>query len=136
MDPGPLKKADPIPKFTVWVKDSFLTNLRVLISNMSIVFKNSSPKIPTSGIFGSKFKDFYFCPKFCGKTNSSTLISNMAIFFSNSIPKYPNKAFLVPNLGIFISPRNFAIRQIRECWFQIWQYFFSNSRITHFWSQI
>ena len=31
---------------------------------------------------------------------------------------------MVPNLGIFISPRNFAIRQIRECWFQIWQYFF------------
>ena len=33
----PLEKADPIPQFTVWGKDSFLTNLRVLISNMTIV---------------------------------------------------------------------------------------------------
>ena len=38
MDPRPLEKADPIPKFTVWVKDSFLTNLWVLISNMTIAF--------------------------------------------------------------------------------------------------
>ena len=37
-DPGPLEKADPTWKFTVWVKDTFLTNLRVLISNMTIVF--------------------------------------------------------------------------------------------------
>ena len=29
--PGPSEKANPIPKFTVSVKDSFLTNLRVLI---------------------------------------------------------------------------------------------------------
>ena len=28
-------------------------------------------------------------------------------------PKHPNKAFLVPDLGIFIFSRNFAIRQIR-----------------------
>ena len=34
----PLEKADPIPKFTVWVKDSFLTDSRVLISNMTTVF--------------------------------------------------------------------------------------------------
>ena len=45
-DPGPLEKADPIPKFTVRFKDSFQTNLRVLVSNMTIVFQNSSPKIP------------------------------------------------------------------------------------------
>ena len=37
-DPGPLEKPDLIPKFTVRVKDSFLTNLKVLISNMTIVF--------------------------------------------------------------------------------------------------
>ena len=37
-DPGPLEKPDPIPKFTVRVKDSFLTNLKVLISNMTIGF--------------------------------------------------------------------------------------------------
>ena len=44
--PGSLEKADPIPKFTVRFKDSFQTNLRVLVSNMTIVFQNSSPKIP------------------------------------------------------------------------------------------
>ena len=31
--PRILKKAGPIPNFTVWVKNSFLTNLRVLISS-------------------------------------------------------------------------------------------------------
>ena len=35
---GSLEKADPIPKFTVWVKDSLITNLRMLISNMTIAF--------------------------------------------------------------------------------------------------
>ena len=29
--------------------------------------------------------------------------------------KYPNKAFLVPNLGIFVFCQNFAIRQVRGC---------------------
>ena len=38
------KKADPIPKITVWVKDLFLTNLRVLILNMTILFWNPNPK--------------------------------------------------------------------------------------------
>ena len=34
---------------------------------------------------------------------------------------YLNKAFLVPDLGIFIFSRNFAFRQIWGCWFQTWQ---------------
>ena len=37
-DPGSLEKADPTWKFTLWVKNPFLTNLRVLISSMTIVF--------------------------------------------------------------------------------------------------
>ena len=45
VDPGPLEKADAIPKFTVWVKNSFLTNSRVLTSNATIVFEDSSPNI-------------------------------------------------------------------------------------------
>ena len=53
------------------------------------------------------------------------LISNIAIvFFLILAQKYPNKAFLVPNLAIFIFSRNFAIRQSRGCWVQIWQYNF------------
>ena len=31
---------------------------------------------------------------------------------------------MVTNLDIFIFSWNFAIRQIRGCWFQIWQYYF------------
>ena len=38
--------------------------------------------------------------------------------------KYQIKTFLVTNLGIFVSSRNFDIRQTRGCWFQVWQYFF------------
>ena len=30
---------------------------------------------------------------------------------------------MVPNLGIFLFLLNFVFRQIRGCWFQIWQYF-------------
>ena len=37
-DPGRLEIANPIPKFTVCVKDPFLPNVRVLISNITIVF--------------------------------------------------------------------------------------------------
>ena len=37
-NPGSLEKVDPIPNFSVVVKDSFLTNLRELISNMTIVY--------------------------------------------------------------------------------------------------
>ena len=54
---------------------------------MTIYVSTSSPKIPKSGIFGTKFKDFYFCTKLWNKTNYRTLISNMRIIFSNSIPK-------------------------------------------------
>ena len=45
-DNGSLEKVDPIPKFTVSVKNSFLTNWRLLISNMAIVFLKFDPKIP------------------------------------------------------------------------------------------
>ena len=34
---------------------------------MTIVFSNSSPKLTKSDVFGSKFKDFYFCTKLCNK---------------------------------------------------------------------
>ena len=38
VDPKRLEKANPTPKFTIWVKDSLMTNLRVVISNMTIAF--------------------------------------------------------------------------------------------------
>ena len=36
-------------------------------------------------------------------------------FFKILAQKYQNKAFLVPNLGVFVFPQNFAIRQIQGC---------------------
>ena len=82
---------------------------------MTILFSNFIPKIFKSGIFGSKFSHFcYFTKFYCYS------ISNIIILFQ----KYPSKAFLVPNLGIFIISWYFAIKQIRRCWFQIWQQFF------------
>ena len=49
---GPSEKVDPIPKFTVWVKDSFLTNSRVLISNITIVFsKILAQKTPNQAVW-------------------------------------------------------------------------------------
>ena len=47
-------------KFCFFAKFPSYTNLRVLISNMTILFSNSGPKIPKSGDFRHKFKDFYF----------------------------------------------------------------------------
>ena len=41
---------------------------RVLISNMTIFFSYSSPKIPKEDIFGPKFKDFFiFAPIFAAR---------------------------------------------------------------------
>ena len=34
-------------------------------------------------------------------------------YFQIPVQKYPNQAFLVPNLGIFVSLQNFAMRQIQ-----------------------
>ena len=45
------------------LKTQMLTNLSVLISNMTIVFLNSSPKRPKSRIFSSKFRHSYFFAK-------------------------------------------------------------------------
>ena len=53
--------------------------------------------------------------------------------------KYPYKAFLVPNLGIFVFPRNFAIRQIRADFKYdniVFKFQPENTQIRHFWLQI
>ena len=89
-----------------------------------ILFSNSSPKKPKQRIFGLKFKDFCFRTKLCNKINSRALILNTTLVFQNCCPKHLNKAFLVLNLRILIFAQNFAIRQIRGHWFQIWQQLF------------
>ena len=98
-----------------WSQVCNQTNSRVLISNMTMLFSNSSPKIPKSRIFGPRFKDFQFCVKLGNKINSRTLIPNRTIFFHMPVEKYPNKAFLIPNLGIFLFSQNFATRKVPGC---------------------
>ena len=41
-----LEKVGSMPKFTILVKNIFLINSKQLISNMTMGFSNSSPKIP------------------------------------------------------------------------------------------
>ena len=71
------------------------TNLRALILIMIIVFSNSSPKIPNSGVFGPKLTEFYFCTKLQNQANLRVLMSNMTKIPSQ---KNPNKVFSVINL--------------------------------------
>ena len=102
-----------------------MTNLRVLILNMTITFYNSSPNkaflvqnlgisihkfrhFPVRQIWGCWFQIWQYC-------------------FQIPAQKYPNKPFLVPNSGILIFSRNFTVYQIRGCWFQTWQYCFQIS---------
>ena len=81
---------------------------------MTKIFSNSSSKIPKSGIFCPKFKDFYFSHQAL-----RALIANMTMVFQNCCPKHPNEAFLVPNLRILFLARNFAVRKIGGRWLQI-----------------
>ena len=45
-----LRKSAPTQKFTVWAKNSLLSNLMVLVSNMTIVFQNFNQKYPTKAL--------------------------------------------------------------------------------------
>ena len=83
------------------LKISFLTNWKMVISNMTKLFSNSSSKIPKREIFGPKFKNFYFCTKLCSKTNSRALISNMTLVFTNSTPKILKSGIFGPKFKDF-----------------------------------
>ena len=93
-DPGPLEKVDAISKFTRKVKNLILINSRVLISNMTEDFSNSSLKILKEGNFGPitwKFDKF----KIDGFKYDK--------LFSNSNPKLtPNKTILASNFIFFL----------------------------------
>ena len=89
---------------------------------MTKLFSNSSPKIPKSGIFGPKFRYFFHEILQIDKFEDADFKYDNSIF-KTLAQKYRNKAFLVknaqirhffvPNLGIFVSSQNFAIRQIQ-----------------------
>ena len=73
----------------------------MLISNMTILFSTSSPKIPKPGIFGSKFKDFYFASYFPRRQIRGRWLQIWQWFFQIPAWKYPNTPFFVLNISIF-----------------------------------
>ena len=111
---------------------------------MTIVFSNSSPKLPKYEIrhfFGPNLGIFVFLLNFSVRQIRGCWFQIWQKFFLILAQKYPNKAFLVPNLGIFLFwGGNLELDSIRRCLFQIWQYFLKilaqKSQIRHFWSQI
>ena len=90
-----------------WLKNIFLTNSRMLISNMTIDFQSYIPKKKEDPV-GPKFKDFYFCTKLCTWTISRMLISNMVVFFSVSKFQSQKMHLWSQNLRIFTFIRNFV----------------------------
>ena len=82
--------------FCSFTKFCSYTNSKMLISNITILFSNSRPKIPKSHIFGQKFRQNLQLNKF------EVLISNM-----NFSPKF--------------QPKN---SQIRQFWSQIYRFLF------------
>ena len=126
----------------------------MLISNMTILFSNSKTTIPKSNIFGSKFKDFYFCTKLCNKTNSRTLISNTIKMFSNSSAKIRKSGIFGPKFRYFSLFSRFFIffsrflllhQILQQGKFEdadfkydnsIFKFHLNNTQIRYFWSQI
>ena len=123
----------------------------MLISNMTILFSNSSPNLPKSGIFGPKLKECYFCTKLCNKTNSRTQTSNMTIVFSNSSPKIRRSDIFSPKFRhfcfftIFFSWFLFLLQTLQQDKFEETDFKYDNiifnfhpksTQIRHFWFQI
>ena len=95
------------------LKTHFLTNLRLLISNMTIVFLKSLPKNTQIRHFWSQIQVFLFFRKILqlDKFEGADFKYDNSIF-KILAQKYPNKAFLVKNT------------QIRHFWSQIQVFLF------------
>ena len=97
------RKSKPYAKIPLhWSKIYFLTNSRVLISNMAILLQNCRPKTRNRGFLVLDLRFVFFW--------NITFCSNKfeGDFYQMLVLKYPNEAFLVPNLSIFILIQNFA----------------------------
>ena len=81
-------------------------------------FKILAPKL---AFLVPNLRIFIVYTKLCNKANWRMLTSNMTIAFQNCSPKRQNKAFLIPNLGVFVFSWNFAVTQIPGYSFQLWQ---------------
>ena len=98
-----IRKSKPYAKIPLhWSKIYFLTNSRVLISNMAILLQNCRPKTRNRGFLVLDLRFVFFW--------NITFCSNKfeGDFYQMLVLKYPNEAFLVPNLSIFILIQNFA----------------------------
>ena len=105
-----------IPKlrhFYFFTKFWNLTNLRVLISNITIVFEILAQKYPDNAFFITNLGIFIFSWIFAVRQIWECWIQTWQYCFQIPVKKYPNKTFLVRNLRIFIFKPNFGIRQIR-----------------------
>ena len=112
-----------------------------MISSMTISFSNSSPKMPKSDIFRTKFRHFRFCFKFSKYTNLRVLISNITLIFSEILPqKYPDKAFLVANVAFLFFREILQLDKFESAHFKYRNIVFrlqpKNTQIRHFWSEI
>ena len=100
-DPRPLEKTDAVPKFTVGDKNSFLTKLRVLILNMTVIVL-----VPNLGFF-------VLLQNFELDELDGSDFKYDKIIFKFLTQKYAIKTFLEPNLRTFIFAPNFETGQIR-----------------------
>ena len=82
------------------------SNSRILISNTTIQFPNSSQKIRQSGIIWLililNLRIFYFCTKLCNKANPRALVSNLTMAFSNCRLKIPKESNFCPKFKCFL----------------------------------
>ena len=102
-------------------------NSRALISNRTIFYSNSKPKIPKSGICGPKFKDLSFLH--LPQSLQFGKFEGTGLNYDNSFFKFHSKVtpirhFWFLNLIIFIFAWNFSFRNILRFWFQIWRWVF------------
>ena len=84
-----LEKSGPYIKFTVSAKNSFLTNSRVLISNITKDFFKFQLRNTHVKHFGYQIWSFLVLHKFYILKNSRVLISDMTIVVQNCLPKIP-----------------------------------------------
>ena len=68
------------------------------------------------------FSVLYFCKTLQFAKSEGADLKNGNNYFQSVHQKYPNKAFLVPNKGIFVFSEKFGIRQTWGSCFQICQY--------------
>ena len=77
------------------------TNSRTEISNMIIVFSNSTLKIHKSDMFGPRCKNFYFTPNVGIRQIWGRWFQIRQWLFRTAVRKYSNKAVFVLNVSIF-----------------------------------